>query len=172
MKVTPREDVCKEKIFNELFRSLAGELYRFLYYKFGSENHAEDLVQEAFTALWNNCKKVSREKAKAYLYTVANNKMINDLARKKTALKYQSEGIAIRTAESPQYILEEKEYRKRLQQALEELTEDQRTTLLLNRIEGKKHREIAELLGITPKAVEKRIYKALAILEKKLGSKV
>jgi RNA polymerase sigma-70 factor (ECF subfamily) len=32
---------------------------------------------------------------------------------------------------------------------------------MLNRIEGKKHREIAELLGISQKAVEKRIYSAL-----------
>ncbi|NNL80851.1 MAG: RNA polymerase subunit sigma-70, partial [Flavobacteriaceae bacterium] len=32
---------------------------------------------------------------------------------------------------------------------------------LLNRIEGKKHKEIAEMLGISTKAVEKRIYSAL-----------
>jgi RNA polymerase sigma-70 factor (ECF subfamily) len=32
---------------------------------------------------------------------------------------------------------------------------------MLNRVEGKKHKEIAELLGISRKAVEKRIYSAL-----------
>ena len=32
---------------------------------------------------------------------------------------------------------------------------------MLNRVEGKKHKEIAELLGISQKAVEKRIYGAL-----------
>ncbi|VAV85327.1 RNA polymerase sigma factor RpoE, partial [hydrothermal vent metagenome] len=53
------------------------------------------------------------------------------------------------------------EYMKKLQNAIANLTEAQRTAFLLNRIEGKKHREIAELLDISTKAVEKRIYGAL-----------
>jgi RNA polymerase sigma-70 factor (ECF subfamily) len=39
---------------------------------------------------------------------------------------------------------------------------------LLNRIEGKKHREIAELLGISTKTVEKRIYGALKKLRNEI----
>ena len=46
------------------------------------------------------------------------------------------------------------------------MSEDQRVTFLLNRVEGKKHAEIAEMLGISQKAVEKRIYTALAQLRK------
>ncbi len=33
---------------------------------------------------------------------------------------------------------------------------------MLNRIEGKKHQEIADMLGISRKGVEKRIYTAIA----------
>ncbi len=57
--------------------------------------------------------------------------------------------------------MEEKEYMEKLQKAIENLTEAQRTAFLLNRIDGKKHKEIAELLNISTKAVEKRIYAAL-----------
>jgi RNA polymerase sigma-70 factor (ECF subfamily) len=57
----------------------------------------------------------------------------------------------------------------RLQKAIEELTEEQRVAFLLNRVEGKKHREIADMLGISQKAVEKRIYKALESLQQKIG---
>jgi RNA polymerase sigma-70 factor (ECF subfamily) len=39
----------------------------------------------------------------------------------------------------------------------------------MNRVDGLKHREIAEILGISQKAVEKRIYKALESLQTKLG---
>ena len=65
--------------------------------------------------------------------------------------------------------MEESEYMQRLQSALESLSEDQRVTFLMNRIEGKKHQEIAEILGISRKAVEKRIYTALDKLRKQIG---
>jgi RNA polymerase sigma-70 factor (ECF subfamily) len=65
--------------------------------------------------------------------------------------------------------MEENEYMERLQRAIEGLTEAQRVAFLLNRIEGKKHNEIAEMLGISSKAVEKRIYTALDILREKIG---
>ena len=55
---------------------------------------------------------------------------------------------------------------QKYQTALENLTNGQREAFLLNRIEGKKHKEIAELLGISSKAVEKRIYSALKRLRK------
>ncbi len=57
---------------------------------------------------------------------------------------------------------------ERLQKAIEDLSEEQRVTFLLNRIEGKKHQEIADMLGISRKAVEKRIYTAVKILKQKL----
>ncbi len=64
--------------------------------------------------------------------------------------------------------MEEKEYESKLETAIAELSEEQRIAFLLNRIEGKKHKEIAEMLGISRKAVEKRIYTALAKLRQKV----
>jgi len=161
--------VCDEPVFREIFNRYSRSLYNFLFYKYGEENNPEDLMQEAFARLWDNCKKVSPEKAKSFLFTVANNQMLNDLAKKKTVLNYQKEKPATSTEVSPQYVLEETEYMARLQKALEELTEEQRVAFMMNRVEGLKHREIAEILGISQKAVEKRIYKALESLQLKLG---
>lgn len=162
-------NVCDEGVFRTIFETYSRDLYNFLHYKYGAENNPEDLLQEAFARLWANCAKVTPEKAKAYLFTVANNQMLNDLARKKTVLNYQKDFTETPTAVSPQYILEETEYRERLKQALEDLSEEQRVAFMMNRVDGLKHREIAERLGISQKAVEKRIYKALENLQKKLG---
>lgn len=164
------ENVCDENVFDRLFKQYSQELFKYLYYKYGEDNNPRDLVQEAFIKLWNNCSKVSVEKARSFLYTVANNQMLNDLARKKTALNYSKEDVKHYTIESPDYIMEGNEYMDKLQEAIESLTEEQRVTFLLNRIEGKKHQEIAEMLGISRKAVEKRIYTALAIIRKKVGN--
>jgi RNA polymerase sigma factor (sigma-70 family) len=147
---------------------LSKDLYRFLYYKYGVENNPHDLVQEAFLKLWNNCSKVAPEKVRSYLFTVASNQVLNEISKRKTALNYSKEEVKHYTNESPEFVLEENEYMNRLKTALEELTEEQRVTFLLNRVEGKKHQEIADMLGISRKAVEKRIYTALRILKEKV----
>ena len=49
----------------------------------------------------------------------------------------------------------------KLQTALSKLSEAQRVAFLMNRVEGKRFKEIAEILDISTKAVEKRIYGAL-----------
>ena len=49
------------------------------------------------------------------------------------------------------------------------LPEGQRIAFMLNRVEGKKHQEIADILGLSKKAVEKRIYTALKTLRKDIA---
>lgn len=163
-------NICDEQLFNEIFRKHARELHDFLYYKYGKDNNPKDLVQEAFLKLWNNCHKVVYEKARAFLFTVASRQMLNELARKKTVLNYATSSPGKEfTNESPEYLLQEKQYMDKLQQGIQALSEEQRITFLLNRIEGKKHQEIAEMLGISRKAVEKRIYTALKKLKEQVG---
>ena len=64
--------------------------------------------------------------------------------------------------------MQENEYMEKLQTAISNLTEAQRTAFLLNRVEGKRFKEIAALLDISTKAVEKRIYGALKKLRKEI----
>ena len=161
-------NVCKEEVFSELFTSFSKDLHDFLYYKYGDGNNPQDIVQMAFEKLWSNCKNVSPGKAKSFLFSVANNAMLNSLSRKKTVLNYSMEKPRDYTHETPEFLLEEKEYHERLKAALEGLSEEQRVTFMLNRVEGKKHQEIANMLGISRKAVEKRIYTALNILRGKV----
>ena len=155
------ENICEETLFSSLFTRYSKDLHNFLFFKFGDRFNPADKVQEAFIKLWENCHKVVPSKAKSYLYTVANNMMLNEAAHQKVKLKFQKIKPKSYTNEDPEFIMREEEYMKKLQNAISNLTEAQRTAFLLNRIEGKKHKEIAELLGISTKAVEKRIYSAL-----------
>ncbi|MDH7444728.1 RNA polymerase sigma factor [Aquimarina sp. 2201CG14-23] len=160
------ENVCEEKLFSELFKKHAKNLHDFIYYKYGEHIQPKDKVQEAFIKLWDNCKKVSLEKSKSFLFTVANNLSLNQIKHDKVKLKYQQIPTNDRTNENPHFILEEKEYLLKYQKALSNLTASQRVAFLMNRVEGKRHKEIAALLGISRKAVEKRIYGALEKLRK------
>ena len=162
------DNICNETLFSKLFTKYAKDLHNFLYYKFGDHFNPKDKVQEAFIKLWENCSKVSPDKAKSYLYTVANNLMLNEAAHQKVVLKYQQHKPKEHTNESPEFLMQENEYMQKLQNAIANLTEAERVAFLLNRIEGKRHKEIAELLDIGTKAVEKRIYSALKKLRKEI----
>ncbi len=164
------KNVCDEKLFTELFTKYSENLHSFIYYKYGNHINPKDKVQEAYIKLWNNCKKVPLQKVKSFLFTTANNLTLNEIKHNKVKLKYQQHitNDKIKTEENPQFILEEKEYLQKYQTALAKLTESQRVAFLMNRAEGKKHKEIAELLGISRKAVEKRIYGALEKLRKEI----
>ncbi len=162
------DNICNETLFSKLFIKYAKDLNNFLYYKFGDHFNPKDKVQDAFIKLWQNCSKVSPDKAKSYLYTVANNLMLNEAAHQKVVLKFQQHKPKEHTNEDPEFLMQEKEYLQKLQLAISNLTEAERVAFLMNRIEGKRHKEIAEILEIGTKAVEKRIYSALRKLRKEI----
>ncbi|RDY60733.1 RNA polymerase sigma factor [Flagellimonas nanhaiensis] len=160
-------NVCEDQIFSSIFKANSKTIFNYIYYKFGNEEKAHDAVQEAFVKLWENCAKVTPEKAKSYVYTVANNLYLNVIKAEKVRLKY-AKGANDRTNESPEFLMEEKEYQEKLDRALNALPENQRTTFLLNRIDGKKYAEIAEMEGVSVKAIEKRMHLALKSLREQI----
>ncbi|PCJ94535.1 MAG: RNA polymerase subunit sigma-70 [Flavobacteriaceae bacterium] len=161
------DNVCEEKIFSILFETNSKTVFNYIYYKFGNEEKAYDAVQEAFVKLWENCAKVTPEKAKAYVYTIANNLYLNVLKAEKVRMKYADRANDT-SYESPEFLMEEKEYKEKLDNALNSLPENQRTTFLLNRIDGKKYAEIAEMEGVSVKAIEKRMHLALKSLREQI----
>ncbi|MCM4152821.1 RNA polymerase sigma factor [Arenibacter sp. N53] len=162
------EDICQQQIFSGIYNKYSKNLHDYLYYKYGTRLNPADKAQEAFIKLWENCKKVTLGKAKSYLYTVANNMMLNEVKHQKIVLQYQKIQPAQYSNETPEFLMEKEEYFQKYQKALENLSQEQRVAFMLNKAEGKKHEEIAEMLGVTRKVVEYRIYTAFSILKKEL----
>ncbi len=163
-----QDNICNEQLFERLYKKHSKNLHDFLYYRFGELLSPKDKVQEAFIKLWQNCGKISPDKAKSFLFTTANNLMLNAVAHQKVVLKYERLPQRNSTNESPEFVMQEKEYYDKLQKALANLTEAQRVAFLMNRVEGKRFKEIATLLDISVKAVEKRIYGALKKLREEI----
>lgn len=166
MKKAKHEDVCNEQVYQNLFFRHSQELFKFYSYKYPNSRGIEDIIQDSFIKLWNNCSKIELDKARAFLYKVVNNAVLNDLKHLKVVHKYEQKPNISTNNITPTHVLEEKEFNLRLQNALNNLSEPQRVAFLMNRIDGKKHQEIADELGISKKAVEKRIYGALKNLRK------
>ncbi|WP_055447795.1 RNA polymerase sigma factor [Lacinutrix mariniflava] len=157
--------LCNEASFNNFYLEHIQYASNFAFYKCGDKDNALDLVQDAFSKIWENCSKIDFSKAKTYLFTTVNNLFLNKIKHQKVVMEYAKAAPYVDiNNESPQYLLEEEEFKKKLQNAISLLTDKQREVFLLNRIEGKKYREIAEMLDISQKAVEKRMSIALSIL--------
>ncbi len=165
--MTKREkaSVCNEEVFSKLYDNYAKDLHNYLYYRYGSIQDPMDKVQEAFIKLWKHCKEVSLETAKGFLFKVAKNMSLNELKHNKIVMNYSAEKPKSYTNESPEFLLEEHQFYEKYQKALSKLSEEQRTAFLLNKVDGKKHKEIAEMLNITKKVVEYRIYSAFKIIK-------
>jgi len=163
------ENVCKQSLFETLFEKIAGNLRNYIYYKSGQLERAEDIVQEAFVKLWENCKKVSPEKAQSYLFTVATNTLLNLIEKDKVRFKFKPNTKA--DFETPEFALEYDEYKTKLEKALNGLPDGQREVFLLNRIDKLTYKEIAEQLNLSVKAVEKRMSLALKHMKETVFNK-
>lgn len=161
------DNVCDDQVYTDIFRTHSRTIFNYIYYKFGNEEKAHDAVQEAFVKLWENCAKVAPDKARAFVSTVANNLYLNVIKAEKVRLKHREPGGTV-TRENPEFLLEEQEFKKKLDSALDALPENQRTTFLLNRIDGKTYAEIAEMEKVSVKAIEKRMHLALKHLREKV----
>jgi len=158
--------------FKKLFDQYFKQVKNFIYYKLGDVDAAEDVAQECFVKVWENRHKVKPESAKSYLYTIANNLTINQLKRQKVIYKFLSRKSKSDDYETPQFQMEMEEFSQHLQQAIASLSEKQRMVFLMNRIDSLTYAEIATRLGISVKAVEKRMTGALATLRTTITQKI
>jgi RNA polymerase sigma-70 factor (ECF subfamily) len=164
-----KNSLCNESFFNEFYATNIQSASNFAYYKTGDKTTSLDLAQEGFIKIWENCTKIELLKAKSYLFTVINNLFLNSVKHKKVVFAYAKSSPYLDVDnQSPDYLLEEEEFKEKLKIAIEKLSERERSVFLMHRIDGKKYREIAEILAISQKAVEKRMSSAL----KKLRAKI
>ena len=164
------KSVCEEKTYEWIYNTHSKTLRNFIYYKCGNSQQAEDIVQNAFIKLWNNCSSVVYSKAKAFLYKVARNEFLNEVTHKKVVLQHQVYLAREGTNETPQFLLEEQEFMIKLKRVIANLPEKQREVFLLSRIDKKKYYEISEIVGVTVKAVEKRMSLALITIREQIGN--
>lgn len=166
---SPKHKLCEESYFNSFYLEHIQAINNFAFYKCGDKDASFDFVQDAFAKIWENCSKIDFEKAKTYLFTTVNNMFLNAVRHQKVVLSYAKEAPYMdKTDLSPQYLMEEDQFKKKLLNAINDLSEEEREVFLLNRMEDKKYREIAELLGISQKTVEKRMSAALKVLRTKV----
>ncbi len=158
--------------FEEAFDMYYSAVRNFLYYKTSRAEMSEDVAQDAFVKLWETRDNIDRKSLRSYLFTIANNMVINKLKREQLKFKFLNLQETGREIKDPQYLLEMSEFDEKLQRILAKIPDGPREVFLMNRIDGYKYHEIADMLSLSMKAIEKRMSKALAIIRKEMDYKI
>jgi len=116
--------------------------------------------------LWEKSPESLNGSIKALLFKIAGDIFITHIRKQNVATKYKAKAAGEELSESPFELLKYKELLRNYEQALGNLPEKQRTVFLLSRMDGLKYFEIADNLGVSIKAVEKRMKNALEYLRK------
>jgi len=149
-----------ERLFLEYFKPLCRHAYLLL----GDMDQAEDIVQEFFYNFWKNREEIIiNSSLNAYLFQSIRNNAIRCLEQQALKREY-TEQLNTGTLAGTGGVNQElglKELNGVIESTLKKLPERCSMIFRLNRFEGKKYREIAEMLAISVKTVEADMGKAL-----------
>lgn len=143
------------KEYNRTVEEYSVRLYRFLYRSLQNEQNAKDLVQDTFLRLWENREKIIHGKVKSWLFTVAYNLMINFI-KKHSRQDYVAEFFYEKGADGNTSF----EQQDVLTKCLNELTDQQRSIILLRDLEGYNYKEIGEILTLNESQVKVYLFRA------------
>jgi RNA polymerase sigma-70 factor (ECF subfamily) len=159
-----------EDLFRQCFHANYEGLHRYAFTILKDNEEAKDMVQSAFSNLWQKRSQVNMETgARAYLYTSVHNLCLNAVRKKSNASQYQAHLAALAKRYESSDVLAEKELAAKIAWALDQLPPRCREVFLASRFEGKKYAEIAAEMDISVKTVEAQMGKALAQLRTHLS---
>lgn len=149
-------------LFLAAYDAYADDLFRFCLLKVSDRERAEDLVQDVYTRFWQVLRGgTTPDNTRAFLYTLARNRVIDWYRKKKETSLDQLQEVGIDfTGNGMKEIVDQAEM-ERLLAVINELDEPSRDVLLLRYMEGWTPSEIAELNKESANAVSVRLNRAL-----------
>ncbi|MEI7773251.1 MAG: sigma-70 family RNA polymerase sigma factor [Verrucomicrobiota bacterium] len=146
----------------------------------GSSSDAEELTHEVFVRVWRSAHRYQPSaKLSTWLLTIARNLVLNEIRyrqRHPTISRdivredgqYPEDSTPDTTSVPPDAALLESELQQAIDDALQQLPENQRTALVLQRFEALSYEEIATLLDVSVPAVKSLLFRARTTLRELL----
>ncbi|MFH1680556.1 MAG: sigma-70 family RNA polymerase sigma factor [Candidatus Eisenbacteria bacterium] len=169
--------------FNRLMARWERPVYNFVYRVVGHDEDARDLVQETILRVYNGLARLQDpNKFPAWLFRIAHNVCLDRLRSGKNRAMVSTDALPeggldrllgdrpdLRRADAdPEQVVYRKEIARILMRALQSLSEEQRTAVVMREYNGYSSREIAEILGIPVGTVRSRIFHGLRNLNRLL----
>lgn len=149
-----------EKEYNQCVNLYADNVYRFILKNLGHEADAQDVVQGAFEKMWINRQQVDNDRCKSYLFTVAYHQMIDHIRKNKRISLREEFKEEVKITNRQQH-----DTKRVLQEALNKLSDIQKSLVMLKDYEGYSYQEIGEITGLNESQVKVYLHRARLILK-------
>lgn len=159
--------------FETLFHATKDRLHHFALKLTGHPAAAQDLIQDAYTRLWEKLPTLDTDTdVLPLLLTYARNTFIDQLRKRKQDARFLEHitGMPDAAPAAAEASLEMKDTLHQLHRSLEQLPARRREIFSLVKEQGFSHKEVAAHLGIAPGTVEKQVVLSLQFLRKELNS--
>jgi RNA polymerase sigma-70 factor (ECF subfamily) len=161
------EALSKQPNFEEIYKRFRPGLIHFACTITRNMADAEEVVNDVFMAIWErHSKLLEQESIKSYLFRAVKNRSLNQINRNKVIFDDIKEEMPI--ASKDHNVLDHmqaKETGAKITELIDKLPTKCRQVFLFSRMHELSHKEIAELMDITPKTVENQIGLALKFLK-------
>lgn len=167
--------------FAALVEKYKQPLLNFIHRTLRDETEAEDLAQNVFLQVYKSRDRYERTaKFSTWLFTIARNLCLNEIRRRSRHPAESLEETHNENEDQPQRQYEDKkvflatenvlhsELAGKIEEALAELPENQRTAILLCRQDELSYEEIAKVLGCSLSATKSLIHRGRETLKEKL----
>jgi RNA polymerase sigma factor (sigma-70 family) len=150
--------------YNRSVAEFADPVYRFIRGNLRDNARANDIVQDSYERLWINVAEIDYVVAKSWLFSTAYHLMI-DIIRKEKKITNLEELHEKEIVYDSQY----NDLNEILHKALDNLTEQQKASVLLRDYEGYSYKEIGEITGLNEAQVKINIYRGRVALKNFIG---
>ena len=167
--------------FAELVGKYRQSLFNFIFRTLRDETETEDVAQNTFLQVYKSRARYRRTaKFSTWLFTIARNLCLNEIRRRSRHPAESLEETHTEHDDQPQRQYEDKkvflptenvlhgELARKIEAALDELPENQRTAILLCRQDEVSYEEIAEILDCSLSATKSLIHRGRETLKEKL----
>ncbi|MDP1890027.1 MAG: RNA polymerase sigma factor [Gemmatimonadaceae bacterium] len=171
-------------VYGKLYDIYVDQIYRFIYFKVGRKEEAEDLTADVFLKTWQYINEMGSEvieNLRAFLYQAARNTVI-DFYRSKDQKEFlalpqengDEEKPRVEIIDAKQDIVEKIELASDLEEvkkSLQEIRDEYREVIILRFVEEMSVKETAEILRKSEGAVRVLLHRAVAALKEKVAQK-
>ncbi|MFA5413802.1 MAG: RNA polymerase sigma factor [Patescibacteria group bacterium] len=174
------------EVFGKLYDIYVDQIYRFIYFKVGRKEEAEDLTGDVFLKTWQYINEMGSEvidNLRAFLYQTARNTVI-DFYRSRDQKEFvalpqeqenDEEKPSMEIIDEKQDLVEKIELASDLEEvkkALQKIREEYREIIVLRFVEEMSVKETAEILGKSEGAVRVLLHRAVAALKEEATRKI
>lgn len=161
-----------EQAFIKVYEKYIDDIFRFIYFKIGDQEEAQDVAAEVFLKTWSYIKEDKLKEVKSlkpFVYKVARNSVIDHYRKNKPGeIRLDDEDVFLDIEDENQNVVKSAEIKfemKVVKEKLKDLKEEYREIIILRYINELSFSEIAEITGRSKNNIRVLTHRALKTLK-------